>query len=76
VAGGVAIRVADNGALGDVDSERLFARSERHTNGSGAGEGRRGIGLSLARRLAQAEGGDRVCSSPAPTTFSVLLPAV
>ena len=76
VAGGVALRVADGGALADVDSERLFARSERGTNGSGGGEGRRGIGLSLARRLAQAEGGDLVCSSPAPTTFSVLLPAV
>jgi signal transduction histidine kinase len=76
VAGGVAIRVADGGALGDVDSERLFARRGRDVSAGVAGGGRRGIGLSLARRLAQAEGGDLVCSSPAPTTFSVLLPAV
>jgi hypothetical protein len=27
----------------------------------------------MARRLAHAEGGELVCSSPAPTTFSMLL---
>jgi signal transduction histidine kinase len=38
------------------------------------GTPRRGIGLQLAERLAQAEGGDLVCSSRSPTTFSVLMP--
>jgi signal transduction histidine kinase len=71
--GGVALRVADHGALSDKDTEAVFSR---HAPNARHGQGdppRHGIGLAMARRLAHAEGGELVCSSPAPTTFSVLL---
>ena len=73
VTGGVAIRVSDQGQLDDAHSEQLFSGSA--VGGNVEGSDRRRIGLGMARRLTQAEGGDLVCSSATPTTFSVLLVA-
>ncbi|MDT7728827.1 MAG: hypothetical protein QOI21_5403 [Actinomycetota bacterium] len=63
----VAIDVTDEGTgvSGDLD---LFARG--WSTGSG-----NGIGLALARSLAEAEGGRLRLTTPAPPTFTLLLPA-
>jgi signal transduction histidine kinase len=71
--GGVALRVADHGALSDTDTEAVFSRHAPNARHGQGAPPRHGIGLAMARRLAHAEGGELVCSSPAPTTFSVLL---
>jgi len=62
----VAIDVTDEGTgvSGDLD---LFAR------GASTGDGN-GIGLALARSLAEAEGGRLRLTTPAPPTFTLLLP--
>jgi signal transduction histidine kinase len=66
-AGGVlAIDVADEGPGIDVDTD-LFARRQY------AGDDH-GIGLALARSLAEAESGRLRLSTPAPPTFTLLLP--
>lgn len=62
------LTVADEGTC-DLGAERMF---ERHESGSG----RTGIGLHLARTLAEAEGARLRLASRAPTTFELQLPIV
>ncbi len=65
VSGGAAIDVQDEGhSLSLIDAERIFRRGE----GTGSG-----IGLSLARSMAEREGGRLVLSQTRPTTFSIIL---
>ncbi|GHB50475.1 two-component sensor histidine kinase [Streptomyces cirratus] len=65
-AGAVAIDVADEGRLA-LDPGAVFARGS--TTGSGTG-----IGLAVARELAEAAGGRLGVRAAAPTTFTLLLP--
>lgn len=62
--GGVAIDVSDEGAMDDVPEEVVFRR--------GAGTVH-GIGLALARSIAEAEGGRLLLARRRPTTFSLIL---
>jgi signal transduction histidine kinase len=65
VASAVVIDVADEGQ-GKLDPTRIFDRRVGRSNG---------IGLALARTLAEAEGGRLVLDRPGPhPTFSVVLP--
>jgi signal transduction histidine kinase len=67
--GGVALEVGDEGAGVDGDPERIFDR--RHTSSPGG----HGIGLSLARSLAEAEGARLVLERARPgPLFALVVP--
>lgn len=64
--GGLVVEVSDRGAL-DRDPAGLFVRRDPAATGHG-------VGLSLARALAEAEGGRLVLAAGSPTTFRLVLP--
>jgi signal transduction histidine kinase len=67
-AGVLALDVRDEGH-GVPDTRTLFQRRAPGSSGHG-------IGLALARNLAEAEGGRLRLSTPQPTTFTLLLPPI
>ena len=61
------VTVADEGTI-DRDPAQLFVRRDPEATGHG-------VGLYLARSLAEAEGGRLVLADTSPTTFRLILPA-
>ena len=71
-------RVQDHGAgFTEDDKARMFRRYARLSAQPTAGEPSTGLGLSIAKRLAQAMRGDLICESTPPhgSTFILRLPA-
>ena len=64
--GGLVVEVCDEGRI-DRDPSSLFVRRDPAAAGHG-------VGLSLARSLAEAEGGRLVLAAATPTTFRLVLP--
>jgi two-component system OmpR family sensor kinase len=77
-AGTVRITVVDDGpGVPDADRERIFDRLVRLDAGRDRQHGGAGLGLSIARALARAQGGDLVCLPAAPgvgARFRLTLP--
>ncbi|WP_240677729.1 sensor histidine kinase [Actinacidiphila soli] len=75
----IIVRVTDDGVgLADNDLNRIFSRFERLEHpGRPAPAGGSGIGLTIARGIARAHGGDVTASSPGPgkgATFTLWIP--
>lgn len=68
VLAGRQLQIADDGAIDEQTASALF-------HGSDDPAAPHGRGLSLARRLAQADGGNLELAARAPTTFVLRLPA-
>ncbi len=72
------VRVVDTGeGLDAADAERVFERFFRVPGRRGAGDGGSGIGLTIARQIMRAHGGDLTASSAGRglgATFTAFLP--
>ena len=75
--GRASLRVADTGiGLSPEDQERVFQRFYRSTEARSGGQGGAGLGLCIARSIAEAHGGkiEVVSKTGQGSTFTVLLP--